>query len=241
MNLQFITSVSKGYWESVGKHCIGTWDLPGEIVIYIDQQEGDVEWFNDIPHKKKLVYVPPLDVAEYLDVKTKVRKFWGKSCAQIHAIRNRPIDTRVIWLDADMEQTAPGGEDIFKFSFEQAVAMMKSNNSSPDCYETGLVIFNQQHEKLTLFANQYERFWKSEEDLLGLFRPYDAMVLGAVAERRGFLNLVHQECENKYALENTRFSPYFKHWINKENKSKLKESLQFETELDKETSDNENS
>jgi hypothetical protein len=233
MNLQFITSVSKSYWESVGKYCIGTWDLPGEIVIYIDQPEGDVEWFNDIPHKKKLVYVPPLDVADYLDVKTKVRKFWGKSCAQIHAIRNRPLDTRVIWLDADMEQLKPVSANMFDFSFKPPVAMMKSNTWSEDCYESGLVIFNQQHEKLTLFANQYEKFWKNEEDLLGLFRPYDAMVLGAMAEKRGFLNLCNQDCDNKDALEYTDYKGYFKHWINKENKAKLKEQISEMTNEDR--------
>lgn len=225
MKLQFITSVSKGYWESVGKYCIGSWDLPGEVVVYIDQQEGDLNWLDEIPkhYKKKLLHVPDLEVAEYLDVKTKVRKFWGKSCAQIHAIRNRPLETRVIWLDADIEQTGNVNSDLFELNFSQAVAMMKSNDFHEDCFESGLVIFNQLHEKLTLFANQYEKFWKSEEDLLGLFRPYDAMVLGAVVEKRGFHNLVHGTCMNKDALEHTHFKNVFKHWINKDNKAKLKE------------------
>lgn len=225
MNLQFITSISKSYWESVGKHCIGTWNLPGEIIIYIDQQEGEVEWFNDIPYHKRLVHVPNLDVADYLDVKTKVRKFWGKSCAQIHAIRNRPMDTRIIWLDSDIEQIRPVSKQLFDFDFENPVALMKSHNTSPDCYETGLVIFNQQFEKLTLFANRYEKFWQSEEDLLGLFRPYDAMVLGNLAEQQkaGFYNLCNSICENKDALKNTRYATSFKHWINKENKKKFLE------------------
>ena len=225
MNLQFITSVSRSYWESVGKYCINTWDLPGEVIIYIDQQEGDLDWIKEIPseYKKKLLHVPILDVAEYIDVKTKVRKFWGKSCAQIHAIRNRPLETRIIWLDADMEQIGSANKELFDFYFSPPVAMMKSNDQHEDCYESGLVIFNQLHEKLTLFANQYEKFWKSEEDLLGLFRPYDAMVLGALAEKRGFLNLVYENCENRDALPHTRYRDVFKHWINKENKAKLKE------------------
>lgn len=226
MNVQFITSISKNYWYSTAKHCLSTWDLPGEIVVYIDQKEGDVDWFNDIPFKKILMNVPPLDVAEYLDDKTKVRKFWGKSCAQIHAVRNRPEDTRIVWLDADIEQLETLPEGIFEFDFKPAVAMMKSNNIHEDKYETGLVIFNQQHEKLTLFANQYEKFWKSEEDLLSCFRPYDNYVLGALAEKRGFLNLVHKECANIDALENTRFGPYFKHWINKDNKKLLQEKIE---------------
>lgn len=232
MKLQFITSVSKSYWESVGKHCINTWNLPGEIIIYIDQQEGDVEWFNEIPHTKKLLHVPPLNVAEYLDSKTKVRKFWGKSCAQIHAIRNRPMDTRIIWLDADIEQIEKVKEHLFTFDFSDPIAIMKSHDENPDCYETGLVIFNQQVQKLTLFANRYEKFWKSEEDLLGLFRPYDAMVLGAIAEARGFLNLCHTTCENKHALKNSRYSTYFHHWINKENKANLLEKIEQKNDED---------
>lgn len=233
MNLQFITSVSKGYWESVGKHCIHTWNLPGEVIVYVDQQEGEIEWINEIPYKKKLLHVPTLDVADYLDVKTKVRKFWGKSCAQIHAIRNRPIDTRIVWLDADMEQTDSISSHLFDFDFRNPVALMKSHDTSPDCYETGLVIFNQQFEKLTLFANRYEKFWRSEEDLLGLFRPYDAMVLGNLAEQHklGYYNLCDTVCENIDALKNTRYSSVFKHWINKDNKKKfLEEKVSQESE-----------
>jgi len=221
--LQFITSISKSYWQNTARHCIKNWDLPGEVIVYIDQQEGDVEWFNEVPFKKKLVHVPPLNLDKYLDYKTKVRKFWGKSCAQIHAIRNRPLDTKIIWLDSDVEQLQPVPEELFELQSNRPLAMMKSHDKHADCYETGLVIFNQKYEKLTLFANQYERFWNNEEELFGLHRPYDAMVLGALAERKGFENLVHTECENEYALENTRFQKYFKHHINKENKAKLNE------------------
>lgn len=223
MNLQFITSVSKNYWYSTAKHCLATWNLPGEIIVYIDQKEGDVDWFNEIPYKKRLLHVPQLKVADYIDDKTKVRKFWGKSCAQIHAVRNRGEDTRVIWLDADIEQLQEIPDELFEFSFKAEVALMRSNTTSEDRYESGLVIFNQQHEKLTLFANQYEKFWKSEEDLLSCFRPYDNYVIGKLAEKRSHLNLVHTECENKDALENTMFGPYFKHWINKDNKKLLQE------------------
>jgi hypothetical protein len=223
MNLQFITSISKNYWNSTGKRCISTWDLPGEVVIYIDQQEGELEWLDEVPYKKKLLYVPPLNLDDYLSYKTKVRKFWGKSCAQIHAIRNRPLDTRIVWLDADVEQLQKVDEDLFTMNETFPLAMMKSHSKHADCYETGLVIFNDKYEKLTLFANQYERFWNNEEELFSLHRPYDAMVLGALAEKKGFENLVQKECENVNALENTKFKKIFKHHINKENKSKLNE------------------
>ena len=223
MNLQFITSISANYWESVGKYCIKTWDLPGEIIIYIDQKEGNLDWLDQVPHKKRLLYVPSLTVSEHINNRTKVKKFWGKSCAQIHAIRNRPLDTRIIWLDADVEQVSSVKPEIFEFYFDQAVAMMKSNDYSEDCYESGLVIFNESYKKLSLFATHYEKFWKTEEKLLSLFRPYDAMVLGELAQEKGFLNLVHTPCDNKDALENTRFSEYFKHWINKDNKKVLRE------------------
>lgn len=221
--LQFVTSVSKSYYTSTAKYTMATWNLPGELVVYIDQKEGDLDWLDEIRHTKKLLNVPKLNVAEYLDDKTKVRKFWGKSCAQIHAIRNRPDDTRIVWLDADIEQLVPSvNENLFLSNFDKAVAMMKSNNQSADCFESGLVIFNESHKKLTLFANQYEKFWKDEESLLQLWRPYDALVLGALAEKRGFLNLVEKECPNEHALENTKFRGTFKHWINKANKETLR-------------------
>jgi len=226
MNLQFITSVSKGYWNSVGKHCISSWNLPGEVVVYIDQQEGDLTWLEEIPYRKRLLHVPELDIANDYDVKTKIRKFWGKTCAQLDAVKNRGENTRIIWLDADIEQIESSklSEKLFNFTFKDGVAMMRSNTHNADRYETGLVIFNQQHDKLDLFMRQYESFWNTEEELSSLFRPYDAMVLGAIGERRGFYNLCQNTCENKDAMTHTKYRKVLKHWINKKNKSILKES-----------------
>lgn len=229
MKLKFITSISKKYWEDVGKHCISTWDLPGEVVIYIDQQEGDVEWYNEIPFNKRLLHVPALEVDEQFDVNTKVRKFWGKSCAQIHAIKNRDVfaQERVIWLDADIEQKRSISKEMFEFRFIEPVGLMQSNDSHPDCYESGLVIFNETYHKLTLWANKYLAYWNDQDKLTSLHRPYDAIVLGnfAKGEKAGFLNLCDSICENVNALDNTRFSPYFTHHINKTNKDKLRQEI----------------
>jgi len=229
MKLKFVTSVSREYWYGVGKHCIDSWDLPGELVIYIDQEEGEVEWFNDINYKKLLLHVPPLQLGEEFDVNTKVRKFWGKSCAQIHAIKNRDAktDERIIWLDADVEQIKPVDESLFNFKFEEAVAMMKSNNHSADCYETGLVIFNNDYIKLTVWANKYAAYWNNITAIKSLHRPYDAIVLGNFArgEKIGMYNLCNSVCNNVDALKHTRFDPYFKHWINKANKEKLVDQI----------------
>jgi hypothetical protein len=238
MNLQFVTSISQSYWNSVAKYCIGTWNLPGELIVYIDQPDGDIEWFSEIEHKKRLVHVPSLkfehslkeDEDTELDgnsgTKTKVRKFWGKTCAQLHAVRNRPHDTRIVWLDADMEQQVPHiSETLFDFQYHHCVSIMKSGDWVDDRWETGLVIFNQEHPKLDLFMNQYEKYWKDKEKLSKLWRPYDAQVLGKIAEMRGYHNLVTKPCENKDALEHTRFRHYFKHWINKDNKKLLQKKI----------------
>lgn len=225
MNFQFITSISEGYWNSVGKHCISTWNLPGEVIVYIDQKEGDLTWLDEVPYKKRLLHVPRLEIADVVDVNTKMRKFWGKSCAQLDAVKNREENTRVIWLDADIEQIQKGkvSEKLFNFTFDQAIATMRSNTHNADRYESGLVIFNQMHLKLDLFMRQYAAFWNDEEEMTQLFRPYDAMVLGELGERRGFYNLCQNTCENKDAMAHTKFRKIFKHWINKENKAKLKE------------------
>lgn len=229
MNLHFITSISKEYWDRTAKYCISTWNLPGTLTIYIDQQEGEVEWFNDIKHPKRLLNVPPLKFKDDDETtKTKVRKFWGKACAQIHAIKNRDEDTRIIWLDGDIEQIGQAPEELFTRNYgSKPVAIMKSTDDMtvPDRWETGLVIFNHENEKLTLFANQYEKLWKDKEELYNLHKPYDAFVLGEMAERRNHVNLCIRECENKDALANTHFADTFKHHINKENKKLLAEKL----------------
>jgi hypothetical protein len=88
-------------------------------------------------------------------------------------------------------------------------------------------LFNEEYEKLTLWSNKYWAFWNDQNKLESLHKPYDAIVLGnfAKGEKAGFLNLCDDVCENVNALENTRFSLYFKHHINKTNKDKLKHTL----------------
>jgi hypothetical protein len=219
MKLHFITSISKEYWYATAKRCISTWNLPGEVTIFIDQQYGDLDWISEVPFHKHLLFVPDLK-ADNFSSTAKIRKFWGKTCAQIVAVRNRNIDERVIWIDSDVEQLKPISEELFNFNFDEPVAIMNSQQPE-DTWETGLVIFNQQNGKLNQFMKKYERNWNDEDTLTSLWKPYDAPVLGYTAEDRGFENLCTARCPNEEALEHTRYAGYLKHWINKDNKQKL--------------------
>jgi hypothetical protein len=100
------------------------------------------------------------------------------------------------------------------------VAMMNSNDGD-DCWESGIVIFNERVGKLNLFMKAYERLWNDEEELLALWKPYDAQVLGHIATQKGYFNLCEQPCKNVDALANTRYKNCLKHWINKDNKALL--------------------
>ena len=222
MNLHFITSISKNYWNETAKYCINTWGgLPGEVTVYIDQKDGDLDWIKEVPFHKELLYVPTLESKSA--ERAKVRKFWGKSTAQITALRNRGKDERIIWLDADVEKISSDvPEHIFSFGFTEPIAMMNSGDQE-DCWESGIVIFNQKAEKIDLTVRKYEKAWLDEDTLMSLWRPYDAQVLGHVALERGFLNLCQNSCSNADALKNSPFAPYFKHWINKDNKKILAE------------------
>ncbi len=220
MNLHFITSISKDYWYSTAKRCINTWKLPGTVTVYIDQQYGDLNWVSEIPFNRRLLSVPKLKVDDFVDT-AKVRKFWGKSCAQIVAVRNRESNERIIWLDSDIEQLSVNIEkEAFNFKFDDQVAVMNSGDGD-DCWESGLVIFNEANDKLGQFMKKYEQAWNNEEILSSLWKPYDAQVLGFVAEDRGYYNLCTSRCLNKEALNHTRFANKFKHWINKTNKQIL--------------------
>jgi hypothetical protein len=221
MNLHFITSISKNYWYETAQHCISTWDLPGKLTVYIDQKGGELNWLADVAYHKELLTVPELSVKS--EDRAKVRKFWGKSWAQITALRNRGLDERVIWLDADVEQTNKALPDYFNFSFVEPVAMMNSEDFE-DCWESGLVIFNQQNEKLNQTIRKYENAWRDEDTLMSLWRPYDAQVLGHVVLERGYYNLCKNKCKNVDALKNTEYNEIFKHHINKDNKRLLLES-----------------
>ena len=221
MKLHFITSISKDYWYATAKRCISTWDFPGDVTIFIDQQFGDLDWVEEVPFHKHLLMVPNLKVDNFSST-AKVRKFWGKTCAQIVAVRNRNEDERIIWIDSDVEQLKPMPEDLFNFDFDDPVAMMNSQQPE-DTWETGLVIFNQQNGKLNQFMKRYERNWNDEETLASMWKPYDAPVLGYTAEDGGYANLCREKCDNGEALEHTRYAGYLKHWINKDNKQKLRD------------------
>ncbi len=222
MELHFITSVSKNYWQETGQYCVKTWtNLPGKITVYVDQKDGDLDWIKDIPFHKELLYVPNLETKSA--DRAKVRKFWGKSMAQITAIRNRGLDERVIWIDADVENilsSVPAG--LFNYEFTEPIAMLNSGDHE-DCWESGIVVFNQRAEKFDQTIRKYERAWLDEDTLMSLWRPYDAQVLGHVATERGYRNLCNKVCSNVDALSNSHFAPYFKHWINKDNKKILQE------------------
>jgi len=221
MNLHFITSISKEYWYETAQYCISTWDLPGKVTIYIDQKEGDVEWFNELPFEKRLLHVPVLeDLNDDLNANNKVYKFWGKASAQLHAVYNKQDNERIIWLDADMEQIGKISKDMFTMSFKEPLGMLYSNHH-PDCWETGLVIFNQEYKKLKVVMNKYRDAWNSDT-LSSFWKPYDAQVLGYVAEDRGYYNLCTAPCKNLDAVKNSIYGTVFKHWINKENKAQLK-------------------
>jgi hypothetical protein len=220
MKLHFITSLSKEYWDTVAKKCMSTWNLPGKVTVFIDQQYGDLDWISEIPYHKRLLHVPPLKTDEFTPT-AKIRKFWGKACAQIVAVRNREEDERVIWLDSDIEQTGPALEQYFTDAFDAPVALMNSSDGE-DCWESGLVIFNEGYGKLNQFIKNYDMAWNNEEILYGLWKPYDAQVIGYTATQKGYVNLCTAPCKNESALANTRYGTIFKHWINKENKERLR-------------------
>lgn len=218
MNLHFITSISRDYWYNTAQHCMTTWKLPGKVTVYIDQAHGDLDWLQHVPFHKELLHVPSLKTD--VDGRSKVRKFWGKSCAQLHAVKYRDIDERVIWLDSDVEQIGKAAASLFDWTFEEEFAIMNSFDHE-DCWETGLVIFNQQGGKLNQAMKKYHAAWNDEDILSSLWRPYDAQVLGHIAQERGYLNLCQRACKNIDAMTNTIYSATFKHWINKDNKQVL--------------------
>jgi hypothetical protein len=220
MNLHFITSISKEYWYATGQYCISTWDLPGKVTVYVEQTAGDIGWIRDIPFDVSLLPVPRNEALSGIHGRRKVMKFWGKSYAQILAHRTRANDERIVWIDADVEQLKPITKSKFDFKFDNPVAIMHSDDVD-DCWETGLVLFNNNYPKIGQFINRYEEAWNDIDLLNSLWKPYDALVLGHVAAEKGFYNLCNNKCKNVDALKNSMYNPYFKHWINKTNKEQL--------------------
>jgi hypothetical protein len=235
MNLHFITSVSREYWDLTAKYCIPTWNLPGRVTVYVEQTEGDIKWVKDIPFNTEILTVPTLPLDPKFVTK-KFLKFWGKAWAQIYSIRHRGNNERIVWLDADIEQIKPATERMFAFKLKTAVAMMNSGDAQ-DCWESGIVVFNEDQNKLGKFAHIYHKRWEDQDFLETLWRPYDAQVLGNVAESSGYTNLCKEPCPNALAVKATIYADTFHHWINKENKELLRSvpvgeqvELNFETD-----------
>jgi hypothetical protein len=221
MDLHFVTSLSKEYWENTAKYCIPSWNLPGRITVFFEQSAGRVDWINEIPFDVQILIPPSLTFSNSITERAKVQKFWGKSYTQIHAVKNRKENERIIWIDSDVEQTSEVTADIFNFKFLEPIAILDSQDDR-DRWETGLVIFNDEHEKLNLIMKKYEQFWNDSDKLSSLWKPYDAQVLGEIALERGYYNLCQRPCKNLDALNNSIYSNYFIHWINKQNKENLK-------------------
>lgn len=226
MNLHFITSVSREYWELVGQHCIPTWDLPGKVTVYVEQTQGDIKWVKDIPFNTEILTVPDLPLDPKFTTK-KFLKFWGKAWAQIYSIKHRGNNERIVWLDADIEQIGEITERMFSFKLKTPVAMMNSGDGQ-DCWESGIVVFNEDQTKLGKFVRTYHKRWEDQDFLETLWRPYDAQVLGNVAESMGYTNLCNEPCPNVLAVKNTIYAARLHHWINKENKELLRAESTFE-------------
>lgn len=220
MNLHFITSISQEYWFDVAQYCIPTWNLPGRVTVYFEQDAGSIAWTKQVPYEM-ILQTPPLLTSNIVNDRRKVIKFWGKSCAQIHAVKYRNDNERIIWIDSDIEQLAEIDPKYFAFDFDQAVAAMNSGDGQ-DCWESGIVLFNQQNEKLGKVIKDYENLWLDPELETRVWKSYDAPILGCVIEGN-FLNLCNHNGPNKDALQNSLYGPWFKHWINKENKELLKQ------------------
>lgn len=220
MKLHFITSLSQEYWFDVAQYCVPTWDLPGKVTVYFEQDSGSIEWTKKVPYEMVL-QTPPVLSSGLVNDRRKVVKFWGKSFAQITAIKNRQDNERIIWIDSDIEQLAEFDQKYFTFDFDQAVAVMNSSDGN-DCWESGIVLFNQQNDKLGKVVKDYENLWLDPGLENQVWKPYDAQVLGKVVEDN-YLNLCNHSGSNKDALANSLYGPWFKHWINKENKELLRQ------------------
>lgn len=226
MNLHFITSVSREYWDNIAQYCVPTWRLPGRVTVYVEQTEGNIQWVNNIPFNAEILSVPALPLESKFMTK-KFLKFWGKAWAQIYSVKHRQNNERVIWLDADVEQIGEATAEMFSFKLKTAVAMMNSQDGQ-DCWESGIVVFNQDQNKLGKFMRVYQKRWEDQDFLETLWRPYDAQILGNVAEAFEYVNLCREPGPNALALKTTMYADVFYHWINKENKEMLRSVVQIE-------------
>lgn len=223
--ITWVSTISSSRFPTY-KECIKSWSmLPGNKILYAEGEIKDIEnisvidFFSTI--KKDCSWIRKKRP-------TKAHRFWFKGQTIYHALKQK-YSRFIIWIDADVKAISSPilqNKHIQNYIF----SAMEFENGGFDGIrgiESGFMIFDTHHERIDELAEEYISYWENET-IFNLRRPYDTQVIDEIGKKFGFLNLVGPNTFKKIGENSflyTDFSKNLIHFIGKENKRKINETM----------------
>ncbi len=224
-----VTTMNKEYYDTIGIVMVNSWTqcFPDNYILHLYLEDFEIK---KIKHPR-IVYEDWNDVAALYKVwetnkgssNLRHQKFTLKACSQIAAWRK--IQTgKMFWLDADLLFLKPIPKDMFDDVLENySIAAW-----GDQCFESGTVWFNLDHEDFAKVKDIYESIYIGDRNLPENQRWYDGELLGWSVNEAGIKIKKLQDFYNikksSTPLNKSPLGEYMQHFKAK-RKVHLKESL----------------
>lgn len=170
------------YYDYIAKYCLPSWiKLPGEKYIIHDSSVINIKGLNIIDWQKV-----PNNSSKFLTStdRKKSLNFWRKMQSQVWAIRNLKECDALILLDTDIEVL---DFDERKFNlmlddFLRTDYIWATGESQRRGHDSGFIVFNVRHPKLSELTDYYENMWDSGR-IFDLKKSYDGHVVESMFEQ----------------------------------------------------------
>jgi len=180
-----------------------------EVLDYFDIVPKDCQWIKQKQPKK-------------------ANRFWFKAQTIYHAINEKP-SRYVCWIDADVQalDNCVIDTNLEGYLFS-AMQFLNSGFGAKIGIESGLMVFDTEHELIDKFSNEFISYWETGK-VFELIRPYDALVMDEMASKYGFKNMTFDNSIKAYAGEDsfkyTQYKGKLFHYIGKHNKAKIQDDI----------------
>jgi hypothetical protein len=220
-DITWISSTSKDRFDAYYKYSIQTWDkLPGKKILFVSESLSknieDIEilnfWNIVNPNQQWLSKSRP----------NKAHRFWFKGYTIYYALQKK-FSKYVIWIDADVFVNKNVPIDLITTNNFALSIMDFESNIGTKLVETGLQIFNTEHNEINAYAKDYINYWNSEQ-IFNLPKPYDNYVTTDLVKNFKYNSLCTKGKIKKFGENSflyTNFKGYLNHFIGKGNKKKL--------------------
>lgn len=220
MKATFFTTLTEAYWHEIGRYCLPSWKVLGNVVVFLDKREGgDLDKFlattdwkvhqiSDCAikfHKELPAHIREKShpVGGGYNHRFDIGKFSWPAFVFAQALRE--LRGPLIWLDADVV-VRTFNDDFFQTVFpgDSEATYLGRTHHPPDCpyTETGLLGFRMDHKKAKILADEIERIILSGE-VYNFRQWHDCTVYDAAVKK------LSDQIKFKSISRNDRIDPVF--------------------------------